>query len=271
MFVHEENHILAETMNQLQIHILTCGYAAMNHADNWCGSIATPSFSRLYYILQGEFFIIDTDGIRKLLTAGNCYLLPSGYSFPYGCREFMEQAYFHIKLCDFDEIDILKSCKEPLEFHFPKAQAKNYARLVASKDILASLQARQLLYDSVFSLLNKYQISLERTAYSPQVRSAIAYIKDHLSMQLSIEEIANHTFTAVSTLTRNFRRETGMTISQYIDEAVLFQAEQTLISSKLSVLEISEKFGFCDQFYFARKFKEKYQLPPREYRKLTIL
>ena len=37
----------------------------------------------------------------------------------------------------------------------------------------------------------------------------------------------------------------------------------------LSALEISERLGFCDQFYFSRRFKEKYGSSPREYRKKT--
>ena len=91
-------------------------------------------------------------------------------------------------------------------------------------------------------------IRLEKNEYSLQVRKAIEYIETHLSLQLSLNEIAANTFTAPSTLTRNFKRETGMTIGQYIDESIMFQAGQMLRAGKASVLEISEKFGFCDQF-----------------------
>ena len=34
---------------------------------------------------------------------------------------------------------------------------------------------------------------------------------------------------------------------------------------------VSEKFGFCDQFYFARWFKDKFDMSPRDYRKSTLI
>jgi AraC-like DNA-binding protein len=47
---------------------------------------------------------------------------------------------------------------------------------------------------------------------------------------------------------------------------VLFKAEEMLIKSNLSILEISEMFGFYDQFYFSRRFKERFGISPLKYR-----
>ena len=58
-----------------------------------------------------------------------------------------------------------------------------------------------------------------------------------------------------------------MTIGNYIDETILFESEQLLTKSELTVLQISEKFGFCDQFYFSRRFKAKYGDTPQKYRR----
>lgn len=271
MFVHQENHLLSDYINKIRLCVLTSGYAVVDHHPDWTGTIVNPAFSRLYYITQGDFFITGRDGAKKELIAGNCYLLPAGYSFNYGCDHYMEQVYFHIKLCDFDEIDLLKYCKEPLSFSFPQEQTQDYITMVKSKSIPESLKTQQLLYDSLFALMQKHRIHPPKAEYSPSVRAAIEYIREHLSMQLDINEIAANTYTAVSTLTKKFRQETGLTISQYIDESILFQAEQLLICDQMTVREISERLGFCDQFYFARRFKEKFLVSPREYRKTTII
>ncbi len=271
MITHEQNHTLCEVMNNIQLRILTCGYAILDHEEEWKGLVTNPTFSRLYYILNGEFYIVSKDGREMKLTAGNCYLLPAGYSFAFGCRETMEQVYFHIKLCDFDEIDLLKNCIRPISYEFPNQGGADYIDMVNSNDPKGSLWARKEVYTSLLALLEKYHISLKNNDYSPQVRRAIEYIEENLSLQLSIRKIAEMAYSAPSTLTRNFKRETGMTISQYIDESIMFQAEQMLLSGNTSILEISEKFGFCDQFYFARRFKEKFEMSPREYRKAPRL
>ena len=143
--------------------------------------------------------------------------------------------------------------------------------MVNSQCLLGSVYAKQEVYTPLFTLLDMYNIKINKNEYSMQIRRAIEYIESHLTLQLKISEIAEKTFAATSTLTRNFKRETGMSIGQYIDESIMFQAQRMLLSSNASILEISEKFGFCDQFYFARRFKEKFEVSPREYRKSTLI
>jgi AraC-like DNA-binding protein len=118
-------------------------------------------------------------------------------------------------------------------------------------------------------MLTKNDIKLLENEYSPEIKSAIGYISNNLSVGLSISAIAKEISFAPSTLTRRFRKETGMSIGEYIDNLIMFRAERALISTDSSILEISEAFGFCDQFYFSRRFKEKYGASPREYRKKT--
>ena len=46
------------------------------------------------------------------------------------------------------------------------------------------------------------------------------------------------------------------------------RCEELLCDTDLSLSEISERFGFCDQFYFSRRFKAKYGETPRDTRKM---
>ena len=86
-------------------------------------------------------------------------------------------------------------------------------------------------------------------------------------MQLTISEIAENTFISKSTLTKHFQKELSMSVNEYIYDLVMSGAEYMLATSDVSMQEISEKFGFYDQFYFSRRFKEKFGQSPREYRK----
>lgn len=261
------NDLLCENMNKIELHTLASGYARVEHG--WYGHVVTPLYSRLYYITDGSFRMYPTAGEPFILEKGHCYLIPAGYSFDYDCDDFMEQAYFHIKLCDFDGIDLLSSCKEPLSYELNNPP--DYKSLLYTTAITDIMRIRREIYNSLCKLFDKYKITLEKKEYSPQVRYAIQYIDAHLSIQLNLADIAVNAFTAPSTLTRNFKRETGMTVGQYIDNSVLFKAERMLLSSSKSILEISETLGFCDQFYFARRFKEKFGITPRDYRKMNII
>ena len=81
------------------------------------------------------------------------------------------------------------------------------------------------------------------------------------------EEIAKEMFVSPSKLRNTFKAETGITLGGYIDDMVFFRAKKLLGSKKFSVGDISTKLGFCDQFYFSRRFKEKYGKTPSKYRK----
>ena len=53
----------------------------------------------------------------------------------------------------------------------------------------------------------------------------------------------------------------------YIDDLVMYSAQRRLLHTDLSVNEVSETLGFCDQFYFSRYFKRRCGESPLKYRK----
>ncbi|MBQ7363709.1 MAG: helix-turn-helix transcriptional regulator [Clostridia bacterium] len=60
-----------------------------------------------------------------------------------------------------------------------------------------------------------------------------------------------------------------MSIQDYLFSVVISEASELVTNTNLPFLEISERLGFSDQFYFSRRFKQKYGLSPREYRNKT--
>ncbi len=91
------------------------------------------------------------------------------------------------------------------------------------------------------------------------------YIKDVFE-QYKIN-IADSLFMSKNTLAKNFRREVGIPIGKYIDKQVFFEAEILLTKSPMSVKEISGALGFCDQFYFSRRFRQLFEETSLAYRK----
>jgi len=166
---------------------------------------------------------------------------------------------------------LLKKCHKPLIHPLSSDQKASLKELAFSADILNSLKVFQEIYHSISVLLEKYQISLNTPEYSEHVQNALIYINTHLSVQLNIAEVAKHTYSAISTLSRDFKLEVGLPLGKYIDNLVLSRAEHMLLTTNKSILEISEILGFCDQSYFTRQFKTNFGMTPIEYRKRTII
>ena len=103
--------------------------------------------------------------------------------------------------------------------------------------------------------------------YSQEVLQAISYMQNNVNLQLTTNQISQAVFTSPNRLHKIFKAETGMTIGAYLDRLVLFRATQLLKDPKTSIGEISRQLGFCDQYYFSRRFKNQFGQTPSEFRK----
>jgi AraC-like DNA-binding protein len=182
----------------------------------------------------------------------------------------MKHAHFHIRLCGFDKMDVLGEIGTPVSVPISSGYScDELARLALSEDAADVFKMETELRRAICDILASTGKSFTTCEYSREIKNIIGYIRKNLSLSLNIPDIAREFGFSQSTLTRRFRREIGMSIGEYIDKLIMFEAERALVSTSASVLEISESFGFCDQFYFSRRFREKYGVSPREYRKKT--
>lgn len=267
---HITNLPLCKLTNRINMEFLAFGNATI--LPPWHGHVLSPVFSRLYYITDGSFIISSTNGKKLKLEKGQWYLIPAQYSFRFQCNESMKHFYFHIKLCDFDGTDLLRSCKAPLALNetselYPEI-LNNY---LESTNILDGLYLRQKIMQTLLTILQNNCINIQAEDYSPCVYKGLTYIKQNLSIQLSVSEIAEHIYVSKSTLTKHFKAELGMGVNEYICNTIMAEAERLLMTTSITIGEVSEKLGFSDQLYFSRRFKEIFGKSPREYRKNKLL
>ena len=260
------NPLLLKPVNRLNLEILTFGHAGVD--PDWCGRVVTPVYSRLYYITDGAFVVWSESSERLRLEKGNWYLIPTGYSFDYECGETMEHFYFHVKLYDFDGTDLLRNCGKPLRLKPEKpVDCAFFKACLDSNRLTDGLLLRQAVFDILIRFINAYQIPVDAQDYSYCIYKALVYIKQNLSMQLSLSEIAENIYVSKSTLTKHFQKELHMSVNEYICNTIMADAERLLMTSNISVHDLAQKFGYTDQLYFSRRFREKFGSSPREYRK----
>ena len=69
-------------------------------------------------------------------------------------------------------------------------------------------------------------------------------------------------------LYRIFKQEVGVSVAEYLQDVRLSEAKRYLTETgKYKIYEISEMVGYKDHVHFAKLFKKKYQVSPKEFRK----
>lgn len=101
--------------------------------------------------------------------------------------------------------------------------------------------------------------------HSRPVQMLIDYIYLHLEDELSIAGMADIAGYTDYYLSKKFRKETGMTIKEFIRNARLEKAQSYLQDPAMTVREVSERLRFTSQSYFIDCFRKKYGITPGEY------
>lgn len=110
----------------------------------------------------------------------------------------------------------------------------------------------------------------EEYQFSPLVRQCHKYISEHLCQPLTICDIAKALHISRSHLSRVYKRETGMTISDFIQHKKISEAKLLLQHTTLSLSEIGQQVGFSSQSHFTDVFHKETSMTPRQFRNKHI-
>lgn len=99
-----------------------------------------------------------------------------------------------------------------------------------------------------------------------RMKAMLGYIREHLSEEIRVKEVARAAAVSESECIRCFRSTTGATPIKYAKELRLIKAAELLEETDMSISEIGEKCGFREMSYFSRAFRERYGQTPGAYR-----
>ena len=106
----------------------------------------------------------------------------------------------------------------------------------------------------------------QRSNRSPAVQKAVDYILVNMSKSMTVAEIARAAGIDRHQLSKDFYRETGRTVKQYLTMQRCEVAADLLLDSRASIQEIAAYVGYEDTNYFSKVFKADKGVSPQMYR-----
>ncbi|WP_134700869.1 AraC family transcriptional regulator [Ammoniphilus sp. YIM 78166] len=102
--------------------------------------------------------------------------------------------------------------------------------------------------------------------YSSLVQKVIAYLSVEYNKPLMIQKLAADCAVHPAHLSRQFKKETGLTITHYLQQLRIEEAKWMLRKDRMSIDWIAGAVGFEDAGYFTRVFRKWEGATPTEYR-----
>ena len=102
--------------------------------------------------------------------------------------------------------------------------------------------------------------------YSPIVQRAIITIDYDLTVDLSLAKLAKQNNVSASYFSTLFKKETGLTLTEFVNERRIEQAKKLLRKTYLQVQTVAQHCGIYDVHYFSKLFKKYTGKTPKEYR-----
>lgn len=103
------------------------------------------------------------------------------------------------------------------------------------------------------------------TNVSKHIQMALSYIDENYGKKMSLEDVSKHIGLSVVHTSRLFKKETGKTVLDYINEVKMIKAKQMLATGKYKVYEVADELGFNNSHYFSTLFKKFNDFTPSEY------
>ncbi len=105
------------------------------------------------------------------------------------------------------------------------------------------------------------------SSYSSLIKKAVDYIDMNVEENITLRMLAERLNRNASYLSTCFKKETGLTVTQYVHARKIEKAAWLLSSSDISVRQAALQVGFCDAGYFSRLFKAQFGISPQKYAK----
>ena len=128
---------------------------------------------------------------------------------------------------------------------------------------LSEQKVANLLNFILFELMEKNSAK-SQNAY---VNEILRIIDERITEKLSLQDISAKLNLSKEYISSIFKKETGKTLTNYINEQKMIAAKEFVVNSTMPLVEISEILGFDNYNYFSRLFKKNFDRTPINMRK----
>ncbi len=99
------------------------------------------------------------------------------------------------------------------------------------------------------------------------IHGIIRYLQEHLAEEISLSILEEEFHLSAQYISQLFKNEIGVNFLSYLTNIRMEKAKKLLLSTSLSIAEVSEQSGYGDYRVFTKIFKKAEGITPSQYRR----
>jgi len=256
--------------------------AAYPQGEHPQGHMFSPEVGRVLqefhvvYITRGRGWFISSHCPKRPVQAGDAFILFPGEWHSYApdpstgwceswvgfsgsiCEALLDNSFF-----DIESPVVHVGISETLCFSFAKAFEVARDEKPAYQQQLAGFIS--LITGTIFAKSKQHPFG--NNPHSDKINLARNFMREKLSENLNMEDVAAHVGMGYSMFRKVFRNFTGFSPAQYFLKLKLEKAKDYLSNTDMSCKEIAFHLGFDSASYFNKIFRQSQNMTPMEFRR----
>lgn len=248
------------------------GYCMKNfHEHNYYEiiNIDTPDDEYIYICAEkyrlshNRIFIIPPHTPHTIIRTTHRRKLLLNFSVEY-IREIFN--FLHIDKNDFNSANALEFSNEQIDSVL--SISYELMNIIAEHGSCISNGKANLLIANIFDILTNPMLKLLPDISNAYIHSSqlIEYLKNNYSENINLDFLAKQFLTSKFSLCKQFKKETGESIINFLGRIRLNHSRDLLENSSITISDIAYKVGYDSPAYFSRAFKKSLGISPLEYR-----
>lgn len=132
-----------------------------------------------------------------------------------------------------------------------------------------------LLFGLLDCIIEKYQMpdyvaAMKENEDDVRLQQIFQYVNRNYQQGISLSELAGQLFVSTSTLSRFFKRQTGIYFADYVNQLKCRYAAHDLLYTDKGVTKLALDCGFSNPSVFNKIFRKIYGMAPLDYRKTRL-
>jgi AraC family transcriptional regulator, arabinose operon regulatory protein len=262
-FIHEEHSPLITGGLEFDLAV-----TAVGHVKHPFGPVLSPeisSYAALVWCLEGELEII-IDDISFQFKESEVFILPPGVKYHTHVKsEVSALMFFALEgKKAWDTVHDMKLWEGIFFGGEAPEKLFDYLMKNISKVDPKFLGINLNVARDLLAYVSKNNRNHEKDKFALDIETLIRqkWNKPGLSVNYIVGELNLHR----TTVSEKFKKRTGMTIIEYLNNIRLTEAKRHLQNTTLQINEISRLCGYTDPLYFSRIFKKNEKTSPKKFR-----